>query len=88
MAHFTYRCPDCENFKVSLDKRLPEIPCPKCGKPCKPVLRCGTVRLVDVLDNGAMVRKVERLAGVEEMMEERDRISQERAKQHVDNSED
>jgi hypothetical protein len=73
MAFFTYSCPDHGNFRVSLDKRVPLCQCPICEAESKPVLKMGTVRVVERLDNGAMIRRVERLHDVEEIMEERDR---------------
>lgn len=78
MAHFTYNCPEHGEFKVSLDRRQKTCQCPRCSLDCKPVIKAGTVRIVEVLDNGAMAKRVERLHNIEEIMEERDRKSSER----------
>ena len=86
MAFFTYDCPEHGNFRVSLDKREKLRQCPKCGADSKPVLKVGTVRVVERLDNGAMVRRVERLHNIEEIIEERDRAHSGAA--DADNSED
>ena len=88
MAHFSYTCPEHGEFKISLDRRQKTCQCPKCGAESKPIIRIGTSRVVEVLDNGAMVRKVERLHNIEDIMEERDRISTERVTPNDDSEGD
>jgi hypothetical protein len=71
MARFSYSCPDHGEFTVSLDKRAKVCDCPICKKESTPVLKCGTVRVTEIVDNGAMVRRVERLYNIDEVMRER-----------------
>ncbi|MGH7241106.1 MAG: hypothetical protein ACREGB_02295 [Candidatus Saccharimonadales bacterium] len=71
MAWFRYECKTHGAFKKSLQKREKTIPCNHCGAACLPLLKEGTVSVVDRLDNGVMVRAVERLHNIEEIMEER-----------------
>ncbi len=71
MAWFNYKCPEHGEFRLSLPKREKVQPCKECGVDSKPILSMGTVQVVERLDNGAMVRAVERLHNVEEIMAER-----------------
>ena len=71
MAWFTYNCPTHGNFKVSLPKRAKVVPCGTCGADSVPVLKTGSVSVMEKLDNGAMARSVERLHNIEEIMNER-----------------
>jgi len=73
MGWFSYKCEKCGEFKVSLKKRDKYVTCPDCGDTCHPILKGGTVRVVELLDNGAMSRRVERLHNIEEIMEEREK---------------
>lgn len=73
MAWFNYECSTCQyRFKVSLKKRLKSFDCSKCEGTMYPVMKIGTSRTVEVLDNGLMSRRVERLHNVEDIMAERD----------------
>ncbi len=71
MAFFSYKCETDGEFRLSLDKRAKTGKCPKCQAECKPVIRMGTMQVVERLDNGAMARQVERLANIEEIMNDR-----------------
>lgn len=71
MAWFSYKCDECGVFRKSLDKREKVQDCPSCGKKSPAFLKVGTVQTVEVLDNGAMARSVERLSNIEEIMEQR-----------------
>lgn len=71
MAWFTYKCETDGEFKMSLIKRLKEAKCPKCNSLSKPILKAGTSQVLEKLDNGAMVRAVERLDDIETIMKER-----------------
>jgi DNA-directed RNA polymerase subunit RPC12/RpoP len=75
MAWFKYQCSTCAKvFRLRLDKREPAVNCadPVCSGSCKPLLgAASTSQVVEVLDNGIMPRKVERLHNIEEIMEER-----------------
>lgn len=73
MGWFSYNCETHGAFKKTLDRREEVADCPVCGKPAKAVLRAGTLRVVEQLDNGAMARKVERLHNIEEIMDERNK---------------
>ena len=71
MAWFSYKCKNHGDFKVSLNKRNNEYPCPICSQVSFPVLKVGSKQVIEKLDNGIMVRAVERLEDVEQMMKER-----------------
>jgi putative FmdB family regulatory protein len=71
MAVFTYKCPEHGDFYLFQNRGEKSAKCPKCGKESKRVVKAGTMRVVEVLDNGIMERSLERLANVEELMEER-----------------
>jgi hypothetical protein len=71
MAWFTYECKTHGQFKLSLQKREKEHPCPTCGDIAKPVIKAGSVSVVERLDNGSMARSVERLHNIEEIMSDR-----------------
>lgn len=70
MAWFTYTCKEHGSFKASLLKREKTAPCKVCGIPSAIQLKIGTTRTVEILDNGAMARRVERLHNIEEIMDE------------------
>lgn len=71
MAWFTYKCKEHGDFTKSLEKREKQVPCAKCGAACFPVIKSGTVSVVEKLDNGVMSRAVERLHNIEEIMNDR-----------------
>lgn len=75
MAWFTYKCKVCGyEFRKVLDERVPTVPCElsdTCQGEAAPVLKPCHVKIVEQLDNGVMVRKVERLHNIEEILEER-----------------
>jgi len=72
MAWFSYTCGTHGDFKISLEKRESTQKCPKCQAECRGIIKAGTSRTVERLDNGAMGRAVERLHNIEEIMSERD----------------
>ena len=69
MPLFTYECPEHGIFYKLLFKREETQAC-KCGAISKNLLKAGSVRVVDRLDNGLMARTVERLADIEEINEQ------------------
>ena len=71
MAWFSYKCKKHGIFKVSLKKREKIQKCPECGEECFVQLSVPSTQVLERLDNGAMVRAVERLHNIEEIMEER-----------------
>lgn len=74
MAWFAYECSRCKRrCRLSLEKRAPKVPCGVCGDGADmlPILKPGTSRTMEVLDNGAMARRVERYHDVEEIIEKR-----------------
>lgn len=71
MAWFTYNCDTHGIHRQSQQKRERFILCPVCGGKCFPVLKAGTTQNVEIKDNGAMVRAVERLENIDQIMEER-----------------
>jgi hypothetical protein len=72
MAWFTYKCNKCDRyFRVSISRRQPEYNHKGCIGVGLPVLKAATSQIVDVLDNGIMPRRVERMHDIEEIMEDR-----------------
>lgn len=84
MARFIFNCETDGSFKKSYPKRVKESPCPICGEGAKLVLSVGSLQVVEVLDNGAMARKVERMAGIEEIMNDRADAHSEQSRKHLD----
>lgn len=71
MAWFKYSCPEHGEFRVSLPKREKTYQCKQCGLDSAAILSVGSVQVVERLDNGAMVRAVERLHNIDEIMSQR-----------------
>ena len=65
MAWFTYNCKEHGDFKVSLEKRESIQDCSECHMPCRGIIKVGTSRMVERLDNGLMGRAIERLHNIE-----------------------
>jgi len=81
MAWFTYKCEQDGTFRKSLIKREKRQKCPTCDSDCPIVLKPASMQSVEILDNGAMARSVERLVNIEEIMEERaDKHSEEHSR--------
>lgn len=66
MPLFSYKCPDHGVFYRILNNREKTVNC-DCGKASSNVLKAGTVRVVERLDNGLMARTVERPIDTEEV---------------------
>lgn len=81
MPMYNYQCPECEqNFRLLLkpERALEPMPCATCGsvmirKPQPP-----TSMVKEVLDNGLMSRKIERLANAEEIGRDRSKVKEDR----------
>jgi len=71
MAWFSYQCGNDGVFRKSLPRREKKHRCPVCDILCPVILKTASMQTVEVLDNGAMARSVERLSNIEEIMEER-----------------
>lgn len=71
MAWFTFECPTHGQFRMALEKRQKMVPCSTCGSASKGIIKSGSISVVESLDNGAMVRRVERLHNIEEIMNDR-----------------
>lgn len=71
MAFFSYKCETHGEFRLSLKKRTKLGICPQCQSDCKPVIKAGSVQVMERLDNGAMARSVERLSDIEQIMNDR-----------------
>lgn len=75
MAKFNASCRNCGYKGAIIRARAPDfstLPCPKCAtlfleRDEEPA----TTRITEVLDNGLMSRRVERLADVERMVKDR-----------------
>lgn len=73
MAKFTYRCLTHGEFFLNQEKRQKKVECPSCGADSRAIIKAGSIQTIERLDNGLMTKAVERLANIEEIMEERER---------------
>jgi hypothetical protein len=74
MPLFRWICNECGKISRSISDRRPELPPCSCGGSQIFVTGGGTM-VMETLDNGAMPRKVERLARVEELMADRNKAN-------------
>lgn len=73
MALFYYVCKKCEVVtRRILDRPAGQV-CPKCGKGMRRLPKPVTTKTNEVLDNGVMVNRVERLVDAEAIYKERSR---------------
>lgn len=71
MGWFTYLCETCKSqFPLSLPKREPKVQCGGCNGEAYPVLKVGSIRNVEVIDNGVMARRVERHIETDQLVED------------------
>jgi len=70
MAVYHYVCPKCELFVKTFKKGLK---CNKCGTEMVRNSTGSRYDVKEVLDNGIMARRVERLKDIEEIMKDRSR---------------
>lgn len=67
MPIYFYLCPSCGLTIIRvLKKEEPTTPC-DCGADAKRAPKAPTTRITETLDNGIMVRKLERLADAEQI---------------------
>ena len=71
MAIFSFKCPDHGVFNKMLPKGLKKYSCTKCGKESERIVSVGTVKVVEKIDNGLMIKPIERAVDIEELMNER-----------------
>ncbi len=72
MPIYFYSCGECGNqFKRLLPKEEKTSVCKVCGSAAQRAPQPPTTRITETLDNGVMVRKVERLADAEQIHRER-----------------
>lgn len=75
MPLYYFQCPDKECAevvrKIASTVEGLEVKCPKCEKACERTPKPPTTRIVETLDNGLMVKKVERLADAEQIHKDR-----------------
>lgn len=74
MPVFDFLCENCQKELRVLRKAMPEsVPCDTCKAAMKRKAAGGgaSARIVEVLDNGLMTRRVERLADAERLFKER-----------------
>lgn len=81
MPMYRFKCPECSSEVRIL--RRPEkagdaVECPHCKVPMKRNAQGASSKVVEVLDNGIMSRRVERLANIEEINKERSKIKEDR----------
>jgi len=71
MPLFQWHCTKCNYLARKLSSERPKLdPCPKCGAE-QEFITNGQSMKMDTLDNGLMVRKIERLHNIEELLKER-----------------
>jgi transcription initiation factor IIE alpha subunit len=71
MAFFYWKCTQCEHSGKKLSRSRPELgKCPECSSEMDFVDNSST-RIVEVRDNGFMYKKVEQLANIIELKQER-----------------
>jgi hypothetical protein len=59
-----------KEFKISSEERAKTIAC-SCGAEAKNIFKAAHVKVMERLDNGIMIRRVERIHNIEEILEER-----------------
>lgn len=71
MPVFNYRCVSCgyKFGKMAATRNPP--PCPKCGGDCRSDPTGPTAQVNEILDNGLMPRRLERLRDAERLYKER-----------------
>jgi len=78
MGLYHFQCPVCEKTKRKLFKSEPgDLILCECGHVMLRIMQPPTTRVVEILDNGLMPRKIERLS-------EAERFSKERSKNNSD----
>lgn len=71
MGMFYWKCLKCEHTGKKLAPTMPEIgQCPDCGSD-QDFVDESSSRIIEVRDNGLMHKKVEQLAGINDLMRER-----------------
>ena len=70
MGMFRYTCPEHGLFAIMQARGGKTVACPKCGVDAKRKIEVGSVHTTDVIDNGLMVRALERATNIEEQVEE------------------
>ncbi len=70
MALFIFKCPSCGTVKKKLRAEQGVLTC-SCGIAMERDLKAATSDIKEVLDNGAMSRKVERLANINDIVKKR-----------------
>lgn len=76
MPKFTFECKDCDFTKDLLRPTCPPVGvvvCGHCNKPMARLAGAASSRMVEVLDNGLMTKRVERPANAEALYKERAR---------------
>ena len=71
MALFSFSCPEHGEFSVMLKKGDSKYPCPQCGVEARRIVKVGSVRVTERIDNGMMAKGLDRLQDVDEMIDER-----------------
>ena len=68
MALYVLECTECKSFVKKIAGSLPKINCSQCGRVLtrKPLAQ-GSTSVMEVLDNGVMVKKLERFRDIEEL---------------------
>ena len=74
MPLWRYACPFCDREFAKVAPKAPENPpCPNCGEMAERAERAPTTTSYERIDNGYMVRSVERIADVQRLSKERSR---------------
>jgi len=70
MPVFNWQCKKCHKVQRALLSQRPMLPKCECGGSQKFTTQT-TARVIEVRDNGLLIRKVEQLSGIQEMLAER-----------------
>lgn len=74
MPKYFLVCTDCKMVQTRFlpcDTKFSMVECRDCGGKCRRTIKGPSVQVMEKLDNGSMVRAVERLADAERLAKER-----------------
>lgn len=70
MAMFYWKCVQCDHTGKQLTASMPDLPpCPECGADMD-FVSTPSSRIVEIRDNGFMMKKVEQLSNIQDLVAE------------------